>query len=345
MERRHPVTESDLASRCPACGAPAAMGAEACPSCGEPLAVTPDDAPLPPLPDGGLAALMPAWLRDAPAAEPGERVGAARPGDASEGRAPTPPSAIARPASVDAGIDVTAPEPPPLGGAEGVAVFASVPADERATYPVAAVGDASRGFDPAAMIAADDLPAWLRAIDAAATVVHPPAPAIEPRTTLAHDGAAVPVYLPRAEPRSAAVAADAGNVGRSGAEQGATGTAIGAERTAGAATVGVAELATGSQSAAPLPPGDEGTLPPAAAEHAEPATAGSHAQAHAEAATAATATAGDGAAPDAARPDPARGTQPDGRLQEGVAAGIATLAILIVAAAILFLVWRAGAGQ
>ncbi|HYO29330.1 MAG TPA: hypothetical protein VER37_02005, partial [Thermomicrobiales bacterium] len=60
---------------CPVCGTanPAATGRNHnhCLGCGEPLDVRPEPgtagetAPLPPLPDGGLAAARPDWLRPA----------------------------------------------------------------------------------------------------------------------------------------------------------------------------------------------------------------------------------------------------------------------------------------
>lgn len=57
------------ASPCAACGKIAAAGAVDCPACGEPLLPLLEDRlpeTLPPIPDGGLASGMPAWLRVAP---------------------------------------------------------------------------------------------------------------------------------------------------------------------------------------------------------------------------------------------------------------------------------------
>jgi len=56
------------AVRCAACGAENPAVAVACLRCGEPLVA--DDGALPPIPDGGLAAMMPDWLREPPAAPP-----------------------------------------------------------------------------------------------------------------------------------------------------------------------------------------------------------------------------------------------------------------------------------
>ncbi|MGI9254845.1 MAG: hypothetical protein ACR2J8_13960 [Thermomicrobiales bacterium] len=56
-------------NQCAACGAENALDASVCAACGEPmLPLLQDRLPdtLPPLPDGGLLAAMPDWLRDAP---------------------------------------------------------------------------------------------------------------------------------------------------------------------------------------------------------------------------------------------------------------------------------------
>ncbi|MBA3416354.1 MAG: hypothetical protein H0U10_14120, partial [Chloroflexia bacterium] len=52
----------------PVCGTANPAAAPRCLGCGEPLDARPepalaDAAPLPPLPDGGLAGVMPEWLR------------------------------------------------------------------------------------------------------------------------------------------------------------------------------------------------------------------------------------------------------------------------------------------
>ncbi len=355
MQRRDPSPDGDPTGPCPACGAVVPADAAACPACGEPVAATGDDAPLPPLPDGGLAALMPTWLRDAPASAANEAGGSALsdrlPAGAAQGFAPSAPSRD------DAAPPEMGESRRPATEPGAAAVFAIGAFAGGATQTGAPPGKAA-AFDPASVISADDLPAWLRAIGGVSAGSFGP-PAESPDETLPEaaplpdaEAPAAPLYLPRAEARPVASAADVGTSTGSTAEPAALIAATGTGRPAAPERAIGADLAPDLPVAEPsvvasLTPGDDGTLPSVAAERGEPSAAASIPTVDTDAAVAAAEPAPEpGPAGHAAMaPDPSHHDGSRGPLPEGIAAGIATIAIMIVVAAILFLVWRALAAQ
>ncbi len=351
MERRDLTPDRDPSGRCPACGAFAPADAVACPTCGEPLALASDEAPLPPLPDGGLAALMPAWLRGAPENR-ADKLDVSPPTDRQPGDIiPWPAQFAARPDGTDRPPASAGPDRPPAAPAAAAAAPAGV-SIPGATPSGAAPGGRSSTFDPAGLISADDLPAWLRAIGGNQPSGQPAdstSGALLPDVASASASASAPVFLPRAEPRSAA-AADPDEIGKTHGGKDAAGAAVGAARVSRAEAHAVAKPAAGSPAmqppiaAASLALGDEGSPPAVAPERDDVSSSRENLLAEVGVAGDQTESGRDAATPDAARTDAARGNESGDQIQEGVAAGIATLAIMIVAAAILFLVWRA-AGQ
>lgn len=167
-------------TECQGCGAWNDRGRTRCVLCGTPLGeideweTTDELPPLPPLPDGGLAATMPSWLRDLPA-----RVApiADRPADVDE-LAPAPQAPIPKPH----------PEP-----------VRSLPS---AMPPLGAQAD------PRTFLTDDDFPRWLHLLAAqqATRKPHAPPPVTEPGDSVAL-AAAAPDAMAMARTVSAPVAA------------------------------------------------------------------------------------------------------------------------------------------
>ena len=160
---------------CPWCGSAVDEDALQCPACTGPLRVDEPvegepESDLPPLPDGGLAALMPTWLLDEP-------------------DAPAEPS----------GATPTAAAPPP-GGADTPPVVGPGPA----AWP----SDALRPRAPVAsepLLTEADLPAWLLALAARGGAGPEPVAEADGVAAGATAGARTePLFLPDARARATA---------------------------------------------------------------------------------------------------------------------------------------------
>ena len=149
-------------TECQGCGAWNERHRTLCVLCGTPLAETDEwDAaseppPLPPLPDGGLSATMPAWLRDAPG-DPEPQASASLVILASEEEiiAALPAAAGSPVEEVDAAAVTTAPKTPPEDAA----------AADQPLGPQA---------DPRTFLRDDDFPRWIRELPALPPRPRPP---------------------------------------------------------------------------------------------------------------------------------------------------------------------------
>lgn len=182
-------------TECQGCGAWNEHRRTLCVLCGNPLAETDEwDAaaelpPLPPLPDGGLSASMPAWLRDTPSRrEPSPTV---LPSMEEE----VPASASTMAGSSDAEADTAT-----VANA-GQPVHDDEPLAEPSLGPEA---------DPRTFLRDEDFPQWIRELPTLPprpVLPVPPiaaAPAPKPVTLTEPPASGTPVPVPQAEPLTAA---------------------------------------------------------------------------------------------------------------------------------------------